>query len=80
MITRSKPHFAGFILILLGGMLVVCAVVAQIAWLVFCFGSVVVGLLLLFLAPGLLIAPFVVIATMGGGLISRGQFLLETAT
>lgn len=36
------------------------AITALIAWLAFCFGSVVIGVLLLFFAPYILLAPLAI--------------------
>jgi len=40
--------------------------IAAVAWVVFCFGTVIVGVLLLMFAPGVLYAPF---AFAGGGFV-----------
>lgn len=39
--------------------------VAQIAWLGFCFGTVIIGLLILFFAPALLFLPFTFLNAIG---------------
>ncbi|MDC9728769.1 MAG: hypothetical protein PSN04_05480 [Methyloprofundus sp.] len=44
---------------------------AGIAWLAFCFGSVIIGVLLLFFAPAILLLPFEV-AIYGIALIKNG--------
>jgi len=50
---------------LIGVILVIAAISLEISWLAFCFGSVVVGLLLLIFAPGILLLPFNVLFAMG---------------
>ena len=52
------------------------AIFALVSWWVFCFGSVVIGLLLLFFAPHLLLFPLV-INVPGTGLISLGVRVIE---
>jgi len=44
---------------------------AGVAWLAFCFGSVIIGILLLFFAPAILLLPFEV-AIYGIALIKNG--------
>lgn len=41
-------------------------VVAEIAWLGFCFGTVVIGIALLFIAPKVLLAPMVMSFELAG--------------
>lgn len=48
------------------------AITVLISWLAFCFGSVVIGLLLLFLAPYILLAPLA-IGTPGTALFVYGM-------
>jgi hypothetical protein len=43
-----------------------------IAWIVFCFGTVIVGLLLLFLAPWVLFSPLTLCIAFGGAMIRNG--------
>jgi len=50
---------------------------AGIAWLAFCFGSVIIGILLLFFAPQILLLPFLV-AGHGISLIQNGASNLQT--
>jgi len=58
---------------ILGGLgLWVLGVTLGVSWLVFCFGSVIVGLLLLFLAPGLLLAPFGIGMGTGTAMLALG--------
>lgn len=48
------------------------AITVLISWLAFCFGSVVIGLLLLFLAPYILLAPLA-IGTPGTAFLVYGM-------
>ena len=63
----------GALMILGGAGLAIGSVVVWVLWLTFCFGTVIVGLVILFLAPAVLIAPLVIgggagVAMMGKGL------------
>ncbi len=44
--------------IILGAGMIVGGILIELTWLAFCFGTVVVGLLLLIFMPGILLAPF----------------------
>jgi hypothetical protein len=50
---------------LIGIALIIAAFIVEILWLGFCFGSVIVGILLLIFAPGLLFLPFNIIFAFG---------------
>ena len=70
---------------LLGIFLVVCGVAVmagsiavELAWLSFCFGTVVIGLLLLLFAAPILITPLMWGLTAGIGLFAVGLNLLVT--
>lgn len=76
----QSSRLNGYILIVLGAAIIFGGVALQIAWLIFCFGSVIVGIALLFLAPGILIAPFLALSTIGGGFISSGLDLLNNSS
>lgn len=67
----------GLLFILCGGALVIAAVAAEIAWLGLCFGTVIIGIAMLFLAPALLIAPMVFIGGTGVALWSKGFELID---
>ena len=56
--TAMKRKLWALLAVLLGSSVVVGSVIAWVTWLTFCFGTVIVGIALLFLAPALLIAPF----------------------
>jgi hypothetical protein len=43
--------FFGLVLLIGGGM-------AGVSWLAFCFGSIIIGVILLFVAPNILFLPF----------------------
>lgn len=62
----------GLLSILAGLSLWGVAITALVLWLGFCFGSVIVGVLLLIFAPYLLLAPLA-IATPGTALIFIGM-------
>jgi hypothetical protein len=44
--------------LVIGVALIVGGVIAQAAWFGICFGTVIIGVLLLFFAPGILFFPF----------------------
>lgn len=57
-----SPRYKGLTglgLILWGVALMVGGIVAGVSWVAFCFGSIVIGVLLLLFAPHLLLLPFV---------------------
>jgi hypothetical protein len=62
----------GLVLMILGGLIVVGAAVAEVAWLMFCFGTVIVGIFMLFVMPALLIAPFVIGFASGSAIFLAG--------
>ncbi len=64
-------------MIALGLAIIFGGVMLEIAWLIFCFGSVVIGVALLFLAPAVLIAPFVISSAIGGGFITKKYEAIE---
>jgi len=60
------------LLSLVGGVFIWClAISVLVSWLVFCFGSVIVGILLLIFAPYILLAPLA-IGTPGTALFVYG--------
>jgi hypothetical protein len=63
--------FKGLFQIILGAVLVVTGISLGVSWVAFCFGSVVIGILLLILAPAILVLPFG-ISTLGLGYIASG--------
>ena len=65
--------FWGVIALLLGSTVVVGSIAIWLVWLAFCFGTVIVGLALLFLAPAVLIAPIVIGGGYGLKLIAIGM-------
>lgn len=51
-----------------------------ITWIIFCFGTVVVGLLLLFLAPWVLFSPLMFSLALGSAMIRDGWSRLSSKT
>ena len=45
--------------------------IAELAWLGFCFGTVIIGLALLFLAPKVLLAPMVIGFELSGAVTAN---------
>ena len=64
-------------LFLVGVALVVLGVVAQVAWLGLCFGTVIIGIAMLIFAPRLLILPFNFIITPGFLMVIGGYLALK---
>lgn len=50
-----------------GAGLIIGGILVEIAWLGICFGTVILGIILLFAAPGILFAPFNI--GLAGGLV-----------
>jgi hypothetical protein len=59
--------------IIAGVALMILAIIALIAWIGACFGTVIVGVAMLFLAPALLLLPFNLIGTPALALIAVGM-------
>lgn len=66
----QKIKAIGYILI--GLVLMVAGVVAEVMWLSFCFGTIIVGLVLLLRFTPLLFAPFIYLTIGGWRLLKRG--------
>ena len=62
---------SGIFSLIAGFALWIVAITALISWLAFCFGSVIIGILLLIFAPYILLAPLA-IATPGTALLFQG--------
>ena len=68
----TQSRISGALLTVLGVALIICGITAQIAWLAFCFGTVIIGVLLLFFAPTILFIPYTLATTIGGGMVVAG--------
>ncbi|HAV4964416.1 TPA: hypothetical protein JIY90_15005 [Acinetobacter baumannii] len=55
-----------------GVILCICAVFAEIAWLIFCFGSIIIGLLLLIFSPMILLFPLLSLSGLGLAFLNSG--------
>lgn len=73
----TKKWLLGLLLILSGVLLMIGAVAAQIAWLGLCFGTVIIGILMLFFAPFLLFAPFTFLFGTGTALLGSGFVMIS---
>ena len=62
----------GWIQLFVGIMLWVLAIAAGIAWIGFCFGTIIIGILLLFFAPSILIFPTAFISVFANGFLLVG--------
>lgn len=66
------------LLFILGGVgMIIGAFVIEAAWLAFIFGTVVIGVLMLFLAPLLVMAPFFFLFGIGTFLLSGGMAMIS---
>lgn len=70
----------GALLVLMGLFLVGLGVFLTGSWIAFCFGTIIVGVLLLFLAPLILLFPYALIAQPGWNLINNGIVVYRRAT
>ncbi|GAB56209.1 hypothetical protein GPUN_2094 [Glaciecola punicea ACAM 611] len=59
--------------LIIGIALIVGGVIAQAAWLGVCFGTVIIGVLLIFIAPGILFFPFTFGLLHGLAIIKGGD-------
>lgn len=67
----------GLLFLLCGIAVFAGAIAAEIAWLVFCFGTVIIGILLLFLAPAILFFPVNIGFVTGMAIWGAGIALLS---
>ena len=58
---------------LIGIALIIAAFVVEISWIALCFGSVIVGIVLLIFAPGILIVPFNILFGLGLAFFAKGS-------
>jgi hypothetical protein len=72
-----KKKFLGLLFVLSGVGLVIGAFVIEAAWLAFIFGTVVIGVLMLFLTPLLVMAPFFFLFGTGTTLLSSGMLMIS---
>lgn len=63
---------ASFGNIVLGLVIWVVAIFIELSWLTICFGTVVIGILLLIFAPIILITPIAFIGTFANAFLFRG--------
>ncbi len=72
--SRQKPSkFKAIAKIIAGVALMIVAVIALVAWLAACFGTVIVGIALLLFAPRILLLPLSLIRTPAIALIAIGN-------
>ena len=69
----------GAFLVLLGLAMLIGGLAASVVWVGFCFGTIVIGVLLLLFAPQILYLPFVASVTIGGGVVAIGSTLIGEA-
>lgn len=59
--------------LIIGTAFIVGGVIAQVAWLGVCFGTVIIGIILIFVAPGILFFPFTFGLLHGLAIINAGK-------
>lgn len=67
----------GLALVATGIAIWIVAIMVELSWLAVCFGSVVIGLILLIVAPGILIFPMAIIGTPGTSFLASGIQMLK---
>lgn len=55
---------------IISGIIIVCAIIIEISWLAICFGSILLGVVLLIFAPHILFLPFTLGLTIGATIVS----------
>jgi len=68
----NKGKLFNVMLIVAGSVLVLLGITLTIAWIAFCFGSVVVGVLLLIFARIILILPLMIFSVVGWDMVRGG--------
>jgi DnaJ like chaperone protein len=58
---------------IIGVALIIAAFAVEISWIALCFGSVIVGVVLLIFAPGILLAPFNILFALGLAFLAKGS-------
>lgn len=67
-----KNRILGLMLAACGVLLMIASVFAEVAWLGLCFGTIIVGFLMLLFVPSMLLLPFTFISSIGVALFIRG--------
>lgn len=67
----------GLLLILLGMLLVGAGIGLTIAWIIFCFGTVIIGILILLFCAPVFLLPYSVVANPGWKLINNGVLVYK---
>jgi len=62
----------GVVQVIIGALLWVLAITVGVAWIGFCFGTVIIGILLLFFAPRILLFPPMFISVFANGFLLVG--------
>ena len=65
----------GILVLLVGLAMVISGVVLTGLWIGFCFGTVIVGILLLLFAPPILLLPYAFISMAGWRVMDRGMLI-----
>jgi hypothetical protein len=73
-----KNKFVGIFFIAAGAAVIGGGILAEVAWLGLCFGTVIIGLLMLLFSPGLLLMPFTFLVASGTALSGTGVALIST--
>jgi len=60
---------------LIGVAVIFAGLALNAAWLAFCFGTVVIGIVLLLFFTPILFAPYFMVANIGWGIFNRGHLI-----
>jgi hypothetical protein len=71
-----KQKFLGLGLLVCGVLMILGGLAAEVAWLTFCFGTVIIGILLLVFSPAILFLPFTMVTLAGTAFWGTGLALL----
>ena len=72
-----QKKLTGLLFILSGVGMIVGAFIIEAAWLGLLFGTVIIGIVMLFLAPVLVMAPFFFLFGIGSTLLGSGMAMIS---
>jgi hypothetical protein len=67
----------GLLLMLTGLALVVAGIALNVAWLAFCFGTVIIGIILLLFFTPILFVPYFMVANIGWRFLNQGLLIYK---
>ncbi len=75
-ISSDMDMIKGLSLMAIGATLIIGGIAAEIAWLGVCFGTIVIGLILLFVSPPILFFPWTLLGGSGFAIFYAGLELV----